>query len=88
MAKRQFDKEKDKPRALNRKEIKELRKSGFHINYVENAAKVVEDFTDYILDHFYPDIDFDSTPQKECLKFAADTFAITYGEEKAEVKNS
>ena len=84
-----FNPEQHKPRALKRNEVKQLRASGLHLNYMKEAevATKIEDFTDLILDTFYPDIDFNDAAQKECIQFATETFKLTYGAE-TEVKNS
>ncbi len=87
MEKEVFNAEKHKPRELTRKEIKQLREAGLHLHYVKGqAAEKVEDFTDFVLDNFYPGIDFDSVSQKDCITFATTTFKLTYGAED-EVKN-
>ncbi|MEN6568060.1 MAG: hypothetical protein ABFC57_17385 [Veillonellales bacterium] len=83
-----FDKKVHKPRALTRKETRALRDSGFHPNYAEDKGKIIDDMTDFILDNFYPEIDFDGAKQADCLNFAADTFKLTYGVEEKEIKNS
>lgn len=78
-----------KARPLTNGEIRALRKAGLHIHYLdlkENPEKL-EEFTDYILDNVYPNVDFDTASQKECIKLAADTLVQTYGDEE-EVKNS
>ena len=78
-----------KARPLTNGEIRALRKAGLHIHYLnlKDEPEKLEEFTDYILDNIYPNVDFDNATQKECIKLAADTLVQTYGDEE-EVKNS
>ena len=84
-----FDPTTMKARSLKRSENKELRQSGNHPNYqkAEDRASGLDDFVDYVLDHFYPDINFDEAAYGDCVKLATDTLALTYGQNPAEVKN-
>jgi hypothetical protein len=83
-----FNKTTIKPRSLTRKENKEFRKSGLHPNYQEKDARPrLDDMVDFILDHFYPNVDFDEAVNSDCVKLCTDTIALTYGQEAEEVKN-
>jgi hypothetical protein len=89
MAKQElFNKEVHKPRGLRKKENKEFRKSGLHPRYVENKEQMpLDEMVDYILEKFYPEINFDEAENADCVKFATDTIGLTYGQAPDEVKN-
>jgi len=77
-----------KPRALTRKENRQFRESGFHPTYPIKDKKVtVDEFSDYILDNFYPNVNFDSVGNDVIIKFASEVIAMTYGQGAAETKN-
>ncbi len=83
-----FNPEIHKPRDLTKKELRLLRDSGFHPNYVKDPGKTVDEMTDFILNTFYLEIDFQYSPNRLNMKFATDHFKLAYGVEETETKNS
>lgn len=84
-----FNPELHKARELTRKEVRELKAAGLSLigKSADELNLIMDDYTDYVLDHFYADIDFDNAKNKDCIKLAGDTLKLTYGAEE-EVKNS
>lgn len=77
-----------KPRALTRKERKELDKAGLNMfkSFGDDNLNPVERreaCADFILDTLYPDFDFD-LPNGVCLFFGSYIFGLSYGAELAE----
>ena len=82
-----------KPRPMLRREIKALRAAGYDPAMLADDANIAQtsaEMVEWILDNIYSEVDFDDTPYPECLKLAAETYKITFGEglEDAETKNS
>lgn len=77
------------PRAMTRKERRAFDASGN--NFFKPKSKdtrpfagIVDDATDWVLDHIYPDFDFDDLPNNICNAFASYTVGLTYKDELAE----
>ena len=88
MAKKKFTEEL-KPVEMTNKQIRGLREAGLHIYSMEEKelARKMDEFTFWILDNVYPEIDFSETSHKVCAKFAVATLTATYGGDD-EAKNS
>ena len=53
----------------------------------KELARKMDEFTFWILDNVYPEIDFSEISHKVCAKFAVATLTATYGGDD-EAKNS
>ena len=76
-------------RALTRKERKELTESGYDLyqpKVDENTIIPALEMkcTDWIIDHIYPDFDWDDVPSNVVNIFAGFTLGLTYGTELVE----
>lgn len=74
---------------FTRSQRKELDKSGNNFFKPKAGEKrqfflFREDCSDYILDHFYKDFDWDSIPNNICLAFTDYVMGLTYRDEIAE----
>lgn len=72
-------------RALTVKEVRALRKAGLDPAFAkgEDENTVFFGTVDWILEHVYGDAVTDDMPYSEVFRLAADTYAMTYGREKA-----
>lgn len=75
-------------RALTVKEMRALRKAGLDPAFAkgEDENTVFFAAVDWILEHVYGSAVTDDMPYSEAFRLAADTYAMTYGREKA-IKN-
>lgn len=89
MATEKFDVLKHKARGLTRSERKAFQKSGFHPQHLKNKNDLqLDDMVDYILDTFYPGINFDDADNADLVELATSTINLTYGKEAKATKNS
>lgn len=86
-----------KARSMTRKERKEFLKSGLDPAFVKKTGddaadnlamtEISEKMIDWILEHIYPDQNFDNVSNAECIKLARDTYALTMGADPETLKN-
>lgn len=76
-------------RSMTRKQRRELDEQ--KLNYLktvfqtkETAIGMQEKCYDWILDHVYPDFDFDSLPNNVCFFFGEQVYSATYSDKFAE----
>lgn len=76
-------------RAMKRSERKRLNTAGLNLNNYKaglqkNFTELQEEMCDWILDHVYPEFDFDDLPNNIGYVFALHTYMLTYQDDLAE----
>lgn len=74
-------------RSLTRGERRALDKAGVNIRKADYAQKrvdtIVDEMADWIIDHIYPEFDFDSVANNVCTLFAMYVYQMTYEDDLA-----
>ena len=77
------------PRALNRRERKDLDKADLNLFKIKPGDtrpfhEIRESCVDWIMDNIYPEFDFSETPNNICLWFGQHVFGLSYKDDLSE----